>query len=350
MENATASHFARRCAIALGPWLLLALLFTPGTMYYESTTPDPDPWHYVFTHYLSIFMLWAAFVPIVARVLARWPLDRPRAVAVHFATALALGVVHAFAMGVYDLYFPHHDAAKSYLVNVGQDLLYRGGFNLLVYAMVVAVLSALDALRRQQASERSLVAAKLDALKAQLEPHFLFNTLNALSELVYRDAAAADRALTALAGLLRRLLDQRAHEHALETEIALLREYVAIQQVLLGDRLRLDWRVPDELARAKLPTLLLQPLVENAINHGIAQLKRGGTVTVAARGERDRLVVTIDNDGPPAPAPARDGGIGLSNARARLAALYGARASLLLEPRADGGCRVTIELPLAEAA
>ncbi len=335
------------------PWLLLAIAFTPGTSYFESRHADATPWYWILVHYIAMFALWAAFTPVVAWMLAARPLRRPwapAAFAMHGALALLLGAVHAAIMAVYDILLPYQHTHGGYLQDALENLISRGGFNLVIYAVIVTTLSAFEALRRQQDVERSLLAAKLDALKAQLEPHFLYNTLNALSELVYRDAAAADRVLTALAGLLRRLLEQRVHRHRLDTEIDLLTEYVAIQQVLLGERLTLDWQVPAETHAALLPTLLLQPLVENAINHGIAQLKRGGAVRVAARRDGGRLVIAIDNDGPPPANDRRDGGIGLGNARARLAALYGGAATLTLSSREGGGTALRIELPWQEDA
>lgn len=333
------------------PWVLLAVVYTPGTAYFERGRPDPESWYHVFAHYLATYLLWAAFTPGIAALLRRHPLRWPpqfAAVAWHVAFVAVLICVHAFAMGVFDVTFPAPRNPRSYWDNVVENIMYRIGAGVLLYTVTAACLVMLDALRRYHARERSVVQAQLDALKAQLEPHFLFNTLNAVSELVYRDPAAADRVLTQLAGLLRQSLDRSRHEHALGAELALLREYFAIQHTLLGDRLSVRWHVPEALHDAQVPTLLLQPIAENAIRHGVAQLRRGGVVEIAAQRHGDRLSLTMSNDGPPLAQAARDGGVGLANTRARLAALYGARQNLTLSAR-DGGCEVRIDLPWAVA-
>lgn len=342
---------ARRTGTIVLPWLTLAVLYTPAAVYSERDAPNPDGWGHILVHYLAIFLLWALYTPLIAALLRRQPLTWPpklRAIAIHLSCAAVLVAAHAALMAVYDVVVASPRVAPGYTHNLLQNLVYRGAFGFVLYTATAACLAAWDALRRYHLRERSIVQAQLDALVAQLEPHFLFNTINAVSELVYRDPVAADRVLTQLGGLLRRLLDRRDHEHSLRDELAMLREYTSIQSTLLGDRLKLHWEVPDGVLDARVPTLLLQPIVENAIRHGVAQLRRGGSVTVSARVHGRRLQLGVRNDGPP-PQHAREGGLGLANTRARLHALYGTEHELALEALATGGCEVRIELPWRDA-
>ena len=346
------SRGARRIGLMMLPWLVLALLYTPGSLYADRTARVPTGWTHILPCYLLMYLIWALYVPVIAAVLRRhelrWP-PRPRAAAVHLACATALVVLNAELMAVFDVVISPEPGAGSYSHALVQNLVYRTAPGFVLYTATAACLAAWQALQRYHQRERGIVQAQLDALQRQLEPHFLFNTLNAVSELVYRDPAAADRVLTELSGLLRQALGQRAHEHSLGDELVLLRAYVSIQRTLLGDRLRMQWDVADDLLWSRVPTLLLQPMVENAICHGVAQLRRGGTVTVQARRHGARLQLSVRNDGPPATQTSRAGGLGLANTRARLQALYGSEHRLELQALAAGGSELAIELPWREA-
>jgi LytS/YehU family sensor histidine kinase len=202
-----------------------------------------------------------------------------------------------------------------------------------------------------------LAEAQLGALRMQLNPHFLFNSLNAITVLVRdQNTAAASRMLELLSDVLRQVLRAEAsHETALSTELDFLERYLAIEQVRFSDRLRPRIEVGAAIRRALAPQLILQPLVENALRHGIARRADAGLLEVAARREGDTLVLTVRDDGPgldkaldPGLDPAATAGVGLANTRARLAALYGDRASLEIA-NAAGGVVATIRLPYHEA-
>jgi signal transduction histidine kinase len=197
--------------------------------------------------------------------------------------------------------------------------------------------------------ETRLVDAQLRALQSQLHPHFLFNTLHAISTLMHRDVPAADRMLIQLGDLLRMTLDSVAHPEArLTGEMDFLEKYLQIEQVRLGDRLIVKFDVDPEVLDAVVPGLLLQPLVENAIRHGIAPTGRPGTVTVAARREGEMLVMTVTDTGPgpgDRAMAALSTGIGLSNTRARLTHQFGARYRFEFR-RSDGEFAVCVAIPL----
>jgi two-component system, LytTR family, sensor kinase len=208
------------------------------------------------------------------------------------------------------------------------------------------------ALREAQLETR-LMEAQLQTLQRQLHPHFLFNTLHAISTLMHRDVAAADRTLVQLSDLLRLTLNSVARpEIHLGEELEFLEKYVAIEQMRLGDRLVFKFDVDPETLDAMVPALILQPLVENAIKHGIAPLGRPGRVTVAARRESEMLVMLVTDTGP-GPSEramvALSTGIGVANTRARLAHQFGARFRFEFQ-RSDLGFAALVAIPFRREA
>jgi signal transduction histidine kinase len=291
-------------------------------------------------------------ISIIAFTLARrFPLDRgPRVVpiAVHVlaGTALAFGeVVISFTVGEMAGWVSDDFVAHS--IN---------GFpsNLLYYWLLVGVGHGFNFHRRYRAREADaaklqarLAQAELHLLKSQLHPHFLFNTLQAISTLMHRDAKAADRMLTRLSDLLRVALDYTGtQEVSLEEELAFLAPYLEIERVRLGERLSFELDVQPNVLDARVPHMILQPLVENAIRHGIAPRATPGHIFVSARGRRGMLDLEVKDDGPGVrPGRTTNRGLGLTITRARLEQMYGAEFSF--EPRnvPEGGFRVSITIP-----
>ncbi len=207
--------------------------------------------------------------------------------------------------------------------------------------------------RERKANElaRSLAEARLSALQMQLHPHFLFNALNATTALIRKDPAAAEEMIANLSELLRLALSVRdRHEVTVRQELDYLECYLAIEHVRFGDRLQVHWDVDDAAKDGRVPVLLLQPIVENAIRHGIERRNVDiGQVWITATRSDDRLHFSVRDNGPgpkSTTAPARRGhGVGLDNTRARLAALHGTAAEVQIATGAGGGCVVTIEMP-----
>jgi len=213
----------------------------------------------------------------------------------------------------------------------------------------------------QVARERALRAealahqARLQALRFQIQPHFLFNTLNALSTLIVEQCSVeASQMLSRLSDFLRHTLEgPETEEVALRDELEFARRYLDIEQVRFGDRLRVEVDVAPELLGARVPTMLLQPLLENAVRHGIAPSMQGGVVRVAAAREKDVLRLSVTNDvdaGVDASVPGSNGanGVGLGNTRARLQQLYAGQHRLDAGHTDRGGYRVDIALPFRE--
>ena len=233
--------------------------------------------------------------------------------------------------------------------------------NVFAYAALVGVAHAVHFYReskeregRAAVLEAQLTKARLSALQAQLHPHFLFNALNAISTLLRRDMRAAQEALASFSDLLRMALSHSTQpEVLLREDVEFLRRYVEIQQTRLGDRLRYEEEIAPEALATFVPALLLQPLVENAIRHGIEASPDPGMVRVVARTEGDRLLIAVEDSGAglPTKEDQRDSGLGLGlqNLRSRLESLYGAQHRLEMDSRPGGGVIIRVEIPLRRA-
>jgi signal transduction histidine kinase len=282
----------------------------------------------------------------------------PRAVAVHLAAAVAYSAAHTtllwlsrsalFPMAGVGT-FDYGDLVWRYPMELANDLISYGMF--LTAVALYRWHRELRARERHAAElQRSLARAELQALRLQLQPHFLFNALNTVSSVMYEDPAAADAMVGELAELLRfSLHTSRTQEVPLATEVAVLERYVGLMRARFGDALRVELDVPPELAGAMVPSLLLQPLVENAARHGnLARLGSGHVVVRAARdADRLRLTVWDDGPGPEAGSEPLGLGLGLSATAERLRLLHGDDGRLRFAADADGfAVHVTVPLRL----
>jgi two-component system LytT family sensor kinase len=235
----------------------------------------------------------------------------------------------------------------------------------LAYFAVLAITHALDfvAWRRDQRIEEAQLAARsarleaqlarteLQILRSQLDPHFLFNALHVISELVHVDPSRADRVVARLGDLLRMSASlARSADVPLRDELAFVNAYLEIQQARFGTRLRIVRSVDAATLDAAVPSLLVQPLVENAIRHGTSRRATGGQIEIIVRRVGSSLLIEVRDDGPGLPADQPpDEGIGIGHTRARLAHLYGDESTLELEPRPGGGTTARVRLPFAHA-
>jgi LytS/YehU family sensor histidine kinase len=284
----------------------------------------------------------------------------------HLAACAAIGLTFsAWTAGLDILLNPYADVSQSkpfahiWLSNFFSGILVF----LVLYAAVLVVNYALDSRARlayQQTEtarlNEQLSKAQLDALRRQIEPHFLFNTLNAVTGLVRegRNETAVSM-IAELSDFMRRVLsDSNRQEVPLGEEMEFTQRYLEIQKVRFAERLQLSVDVPDELRLAQVPTLILQPIVENAVKHGIAKRAQGGQIHIAAFRSNGALTVRVYNDGPRLSASweTLQPGIGIANMRTRLRSLYGDAFALHLENREtggeSGGVEVSISVPFKE--
>ena len=321
--------------------------------------------HHDWAHlFVTIALSWLSWLPATPAVLwlgRRYPLFPARSIGpflIHLGACTAIGMIFgAWTAWLEILLNPWAEAAQDSFQAIWFDR-FGGGFLsfVLLYAAILAIDQALQAsarLARQQAEaarlNELLAKAELDALKQQFEPHFLFNTLNAIACLVReRRHDDAVTMIAAIGDLLRRVLDTSDRQRApLGEELAFLRKYLEIQKVRFGDRLALSIDVPEELAQAPVPRLILQPMVENAIKHGIEKRAQGGCIRIAAARDAGMLTLAIYNDGPALSEPLERVGIGIANARLRLQRLYGDRFALTL-CNASSGVLASVSVPMGE--
>ena len=376
--NRTSGHrrIARKLAIAatvLGLWGALVLLFAAPL-----ALTGPVSRREAVRLGASFWALWLLFLPAVAWLSFRFPLERRRLlrnVGLHLlACFLIVGAsrisIRAVVPGLPrpqrppDLERPGRPpdpktdrlgAPGSFGVFLGL----RAGLDVLVYWSLVGVCQAITNFRSSQERERRavelearLTSAQLQALRMQINPHFLFNTLNSIAALVYVNPRAADEMLGDLSGLLRRSLDSMdEQEIPLAQELEFIGAYLSIEQKRFGERLRLEQSVPDDLMTALVPALILQPLVENAIRHGIEPQRAPGTILIEARQEGKQLHLLVRDNGKGLTEAGADltgserRGIGIANTQARLQGLYGSDQSFSLGKAEPQGCRVDIHLP-----
>ena len=332
-------------------WTALAVFFAVSSSLTYLSTGRPANWSLTIARALSEWWLWALLTPIVVRLARHFPLHGARWRRSLVAHTVA-GVVVAFAKTIADR------AAFALMTDFWMYLLASTfALQFVVYAAIVAGAHGVEYYRRsreREQLERRLAETRLQLLNMQLQPHFLFNTLNTIAELVHEDAEAADRMITALSDLLRQTLDLRAaQEIPLDMELRLLGTYLEIQKTRFGDRLQVHIARDEDVANAHVPVLLLQPLVENAIRHGLAAHRHAGRVRIEARRDAGALLIAVViDDGPGAAEEAVIGreGVGLGNTRARLNALYGPAHAFELANIPGGGARVSIRLPFRTTA
>jgi two-component system, LytTR family, sensor kinase len=349
-----------RVALAAASFLALLEIFRSGmTRILEGNWVSfAEFFHWVIPLWLGVVLVspWCAFMawrfPVRSGQVARTLLVHVGGAAVF--VALHLGVLTAF----------HHVLALAQPLlgraHAGHIYVFYVGMEASIYSAIVVVVMLLEA-RREAAErrlaaerlERRLTSARLESLQAQIRPHFLFNTLNTLAVLARRgDGAAVDRAIGDLGDLLRAsFASPGRHEVTLGEDLELVERYLALQHLRFPDRLHVDWDVAPETRGARVPALLVQPLVENAIEHGLASA-RGGRVRVRARRTGAMLELEVSDDGPGFRDAASDpsGGVGLANTRERLTLLHGAAATLECSNLDGGGGSVRIRLPWRDGA
>ena len=304
---------------------------------------------------LQFWLIWLALVPAVSVALRRWPLNTKhigRPLVAHAVAALLLSVLRNviwYAINSITAYVRSGGSAAHVFTRplISQGFV-SGVFTGVVFYTVVVMLYTALAFRAE------LTQAKLDTLRSQLRPHFLFNTLNAISVFVGEDADKARLLILRLSTLLRRSLDQEAHEVPLEEELAFANDYLDIQRGRFGDRLAVEVEVEPDALRGNIPVFLLQPLLENAIEHGMPD-DRPINVTIRASRVNGTMHIEVVDDGVGLLESAtRKRGIGIANTRARLEQLYGDRARvewLMAHGGANArGTRVEIELPYRESS
>jgi len=342
--------------VTLLAWTAIAFLGAAARYAYYFDRQHIAWWHSL-AYSLTDAYLWALLTPPLLAFGVAFRLDRdmwPR-LPLHLAVAIALPVLYWFPAAALTQRVGEALGHPAWEWEITREE-FVGAYlsNLLVCIEVLAVSQWLvlhresrERAMRASNLETELARAQLQLLRLQLDPHFLFNTLHAVGTLVHADPDAAERMIVLLSDLLRRALQEMGgQEVALREEVEFLDRYLEIEHVRFPDRLRVVREIEPESLGALVPTLLLHPLVENAIRHSVARRAQGGCLGIHAQRVDGRLELRVWDDGPPtAVAEGRSTGIGLANTRARLEHLYGTAHRFELRRAREGGMEVAVSLP-----
>jgi two-component system LytT family sensor kinase len=347
-------------ATALGFFFAAQIYFSAAATHRDVSWAQALYWS--FTDWYEFALL----APIILWTCGRFRFERgswPRALAVHLCVGLLLAGVHVVLCAVADVFQGWVTAKPVVFAKSLRGILYnRTHYNLAVYAVIVCAWHAWDYYRKFREREAHaaeltgrLAQAQLQALRMQLNPHFLFNTLNAISSLMLKDVSAANKMISRLGELLRLTLEKSDHQEVpLQQEIEFLRRYLEIEQIRFGERLQLKMEIDPSTLEAAVPNLILQPLVENAVRHAIEPQEAGGQIELRSIRDNGRLVLQVLDNGSglmqetPKVAEASNETrqrIGLNNTRERLRKLYGKNQQFDLTGNAMGGVTASLSIP-----
>lgn len=327
-------------------YTLLTLIYLPNFFLDEQT----DSWLEDIKQTALAHYLWAVLTPFVFLVGSRFTVGHPKLIKnlfLHICLGFVFSTTHTLLLN----FISDFIAGNILMMSILRDrsiLLHFITKNFIYYVGIFAISQAIYYSHKYRDREFRLQQAELQTLKTQLRPHFLFNTLNAISTLVYSSPKDADHTITQLSELLRMSLQSgKHHEVPLKEEIDFLKTYLGIHQILMEDRLDVRWRIDADVLEAAVPNMILQPLVENSIQHGLAPLGRGGYIEIAAIRKNGNICLKVQDNGSGLSPNYRksDDGIGLSNTRARLQHIYGEAHELTFDTPPEGGVTVSIKIP-----
>jgi signal transduction histidine kinase len=343
-----------RWILIFGVWTLLGALSAIRILMSYAYSGYAVTWWRALVIALADWYAWALLAPAIGWLARRFAIERRswlRSLLMHLPASLFFSILKIVIESRLLQWFDP-EPARSYPVQFPSTLF--------TYYAILGAIYAFDYYRKYRAHElkasqleAQLAQAQWQALKMQLQPHFLFNTLHAISSLMRRDVEAAERMITRLSDLLRLTLENAgAQETPLRQELEFLERYLEIEQTRFRDRLQVKMEIEPETLDARVPNLILQPLVENAVRHGIAPRAAPGLIEISARRNENRLKLQVSDNGAGMPADKREQvkeGVGLANTRARLEQLYGADYRFELNNQDEGGLVVSLTIPFRAA-
>jgi len=351
-------------ALNLGLWTIYGAFMTVQIVYDASLGTHPVSWMQGFVTQMSYAYVWAAFTPFIMRFASRFPIVSRRWARnsiLHFIAGLAFALVtvSVWDVGVMPLLQPA--TSPRTFARIARELTWALDFGLLNYCLVVACHISMHYYDRYHQGELRaaqlrvrLARAQLDALKMQLEPHFLFNTLHTIAELLHDSPDVAEQMLVRLSEFLRLTLAQEADsEVTLHDELNFLEQYIAIQKLRFEERLRVELEIAPETFGALVPNLILQPLVENAFKHGVSRCSKGATLRICSNRREGKLALSVRNTCPAVTFIESSNvrkGVGLTNTEERLRCLYGPDSVIRIQSASGGEFQVTLEIPYRSAA
>lgn len=350
-------------------WIFTLLVWTCVGLFFASQSLLWDQylfratitWERAVTINLSFYYIWACIAPVVLWLGKRYQFERTswrKATLVHLPTSILLSAAQLLiAEVVFQSFRPYPLKLFEAFKAIQVSFAFNFHMNLLTYWVILGVGSLRDYYRkyrdrdlRNAQLEAQLTQAQLQALKMQLHPHFLFNTLNTISSLMHKNVQDADRVLARLGDLLRASLkNANVHEIPLRQELEFLRRYLEIEQIRFGERLKVEIQIDPGLLDLKVPSFILQPLVENSIRYTVGSHTGGGLIEITAEQHQGRLKLNVKDNGPGLAiddAVAGSEGVGLQNTRARLHQLYGDDHEFVFKSHPHQGVDVSIAIPV----
>lgn len=345
---------ARRITVLFGVWTFVGLFFASQN-YLVYSYRQPIRWTDSLIYALPEWYTWGLLSPLILTLGRRFSIRAYplRHVPLHLLSCAGFAVIHLTVYSLVNMLLRSEYSTTAYVKAIQSTLIFKFHWNVLAYWIILGVQQGAGVYRSYRESElrsaqlqSQLAQAQLQALKMQLNPHFLFNTLHAITALIHTKPDDAERMITQLSDLLRLTLDYvGAQEVALFQEMEFLNKYLEIERTRLGERLQIVTRIDPDTLNALVPNLILQPIVENAIRHGIAPFTKTGTLEIISSMENDRLNLMVKDNGGGLNSKIPIEGIGLSNTRARLKQLYGDRQTFELKSNESGGVTVKILIP-----
>jgi len=355
----TAPRSILRWHFVLGVATLLGVMSTTLAVQFTHAMGQSPKWQWLLLLNCTYWYVWALFTPSIVWLSQRFRLERQgliRAILVHIPAVVVFSLTHIAAMGAVQWWLVTMDGKSfSWWYEVQRSALHDFDWEMMTYWTIVGLSHAVlyygesrrRALRASQLETR-LIEAQMATLRQQLQPHFLFNTLHAISTLMHTDVEAAERTLIRLSDLLRMTLESMGQQEiTLQAELDFLSKYLEIEQLRFADRLFVKFDIEPETLDVLVPTLLLQPLVENAIKHGISRKAGPGHVEISARRDDTKLWIEVRDDGmglSETALTALQKGIGVSTTRARLQHQFGADFRFEFH-RLDEGVAVVVAVP-----
>lgn len=346
-------------------WTLFGLLTAVQTHYRYAFGGRPDfGWWRSVAAEVSFAWIWAALTPIVLWLAVRLPLAAKnwwRNALVHMVAAVVLGILSKALWDATILGLLMDGKTPATFEAAIKMALLSLDYGILQYGLVLVTQQAMTWFRKSEQErvrasqlEADLARAQLQALKMQLHPHFLFNTLNTISELIDTDPDTAERMVVQLSDFLRLTLDTIGiPEVPLMVELDFLRRYLDIEKLRFEDRLEVGFDIEPAALHGRVPNLILQPIVENALKHGLSAMPGVARLNIHSHIERGQLSLLVTDNGPglkPHNGTPMRQGVGISNTRRRLQQAYGADHRFTMRNRPEGGCEVTIQVPLRLSA
>ena len=351
----------KRIIYFIATWTFIGLFYSSQT-YLTYLYRQPISWPQAFSYALPEWYLWTVLSPAIFWLGKRLRIEKKyalKSVAILIPTSMIFSLVHLSGNSSMQLLLHSSESVTVEMISksIQGSFLFKFHFNLVVFWVILGVRYTTDFYRRFREGEllatqleARLAQAQLQALKMQLNPHFLFNTLHAITALIHKDPQTADTMIARLSDLLRLALDQSGvQEVSLREELDFLNRYLEIEKMRMGERLQVKWQIDEKILDAGVPNLILQPLVENAVRHGIAPFAGGGRVEIAAKRDNGVLCMEVSDFGTTRVAGEFKTGIGLSNTKERLMQLYGSAHTFAVDV-SDNGWRVKMTIPFHRMA